>query len=143
MIAFILLTDVSQYHSKLCGSLFPPSSPSDIVHQYHNNMAESEILQEVLNEQTPNKKQITLAVRERFTLQDLVPSPLFFATFHFFTRWPPHCQEGPLISAHSLPVRNALLDSLVSPLLSQAIHRPVSVFVSSLSAKLTALKRCS
>lgn len=71
-------TDLSQCHSKLCGPLFPPPSTSDTVHQYHNNTAGSEMLWEVWNELTPNKKpkEITPVVKEWFILQDLATSLL-------------------------------------------------------------------
>lgn len=76
--------------------------------------------------QTEKLKEIALAVKENFILQDLLPSPLYFLQLHIFSHsGPPIPRKGCLITAHSLPVRNALQDSLISPLLSQALHRPV------------------
>lgn len=130
---WLSFTDVTQYHSKFCGPLFPPSSTSDMVHQYHNNMAGSEILWEVWNELTPNKKpnKITVMVKVIHLTRSFPFSSLPLATLHFFTLAHP-LSGGPPILGHSLTVRNTLPDSLFSLLLSQALCRPVPLFFSGL-----------
>ena len=140
IIGFTLFTDLSQYHSKLCGPLV-------LYHQLQIQFTNITIIWPALksSEKTPSKiwKNLTLPVKERFILQHLVPSSLCFLQLYISSRAGPllikqYRQIGITLYLSEMPCQ-----TLISPLLSQALHRPVSLLFSGLSAKLTTLQTYS
>lgn len=128
-------TDLCQYHSKLCGPLFPPHHQLQIWFtsitviqlglkcsekcemSWHQTKNQRRSLQWWKNDSSYKILSLLLSASCNFTLLHMLAHPL---------------SGGPPILGHSLMVRNTLPDSLISLLLSQALCRPTSLFFSGL-----------